>query len=230
MLTTTQHPSKPTLIGFGGPKEHGKDTLAEMMAVHIGGTVMGMSDAITEAVIELNALVPVGSELHIQMQDGGTISGLVTTSRLIALVGVTEAKRVPEVRRLYQVLGTDIVRRHQPGAWVAAARKRIAQLQAEGAPVLITGIRFPIELAMVRELGGAALWVERPGHPTSGGADHISEHALTAADFDHTVMNDGSLDALRSKSARLADSFSTKNSPYPLVPLAPGARAARAGS
>ncbi|MBC9927284.1 hypothetical protein [Leucobacter sp. cx-169] len=195
----------PRLIGLGGPKEHGKDALANFIAEQLGSdaVVIGMSDPLLEALLKIDPLVLVKNEDLVTLPDGSLLSGLMLVSRVVQLAGYVEAKRVPKVRAMLQALGTDVVRQLCEDAWVNEVSRRIRTHQQAGSTVLVTGVRFPNELSMVATLGGETVWVQRPGHPVAAGSDHVSEHALTAGDFDAVVLNDGTLADLEVKSALL---------------------------
>src|SRR5690606_4847856 len=118
-------------------------------------------------------------------------------SDLIRAVGYVEAKAVPEVRRLLQSLGTEAGRNMVgENVWVNIMARKIDDHRGAGHPVVVTGIRFPNEVQMIEELGGQAVWIERPGTqaPTESAAAHASENAVSAADFHSTLLNDSTLE------------------------------------
>ncbi|MHA3724192.1 deoxynucleotide monophosphate kinase family protein [Leucobacter sp. HY1910] len=195
------------LVGIGGQKEHGKDAFARELAA-LGGRwrVLGMSDPLLDAFLLMNPWVMVDPYLGLTSQrNGDPVHGAWQAKTLVEAVGFTAAKRVPEVRRMLQVLGTDIVRKANQDAWVDATRRSITAAFRQGESVIVTGIRFPNELNLITAMGGRTVWVERPGHPAAPGAAHVSEHALTMDDFDRLVINDGTLDDLRQQAAFLLD-------------------------
>lgn len=174
-------PVLPDLIGLGGLLRSGKDTFADYLVEGHGYVKLNMSEPLHEAMMTLDPIVNEGYD-HI------------TYSELIGRVGYTEAKKNPEVRRLLQVLGTEIGRKmFGENVWVDLAGKRIDELRAEGKPVVITGLRYPNEIEMIRSRKGRAAWVDRGGKPTS---DHPSENSVKAADFDFAIDNTGSLNDL----------------------------------
>lgn len=191
------------LVGLGGPKAHGKDTLAGFLGNTPESVVFGMSDRLLEAYLQLNPLVVVQPEYAIHDRAGGLVQGLIRAQDLVAQVGFTEAKRVPEVRESLVILGTHIVRDVAPNAWVDDMRGRVAAALRDGKRVFVTGVRFPNELQLIRDLGGSAVWVERPGHPVSTNLADPSEHSLTAADFDLVVLNSGTVLDLEVKAHQL---------------------------
>ncbi|TDP92377.1 hypothetical protein EDF62_1584 [Leucobacter luti] len=212
--THTVHPTQ--LIGIGGRKRHGKDAFASLIGEQDPDAwiVTGMSVALFEAALVCDPLIPLArphrrrwrrrlsetSPAILYLRERLRIERFkhVRLSHLVMAVGETAAKEVPEVRQFLQRLGTDVGRDMiDQDVWVRAAGRKIEQLRAQGKNVVITGIRYPNELAMVQRLGGTTFWVERPGMPVDASDSHVSEHALSLRDFDHAIMNIGTLDDLR---------------------------------
>lgn len=179
--------TEPVLIGLGGYAGAGKDAFAEFLRDDHGVTLMGMSEPLLDALVLLNPWIPgVSFPERDKMRFVDHLDA----------VGYTEAKKHPEVRRLLQVLGTEIGRDMiGQDTWTNVARKKILAEFAHGRSVALTGIRFPDELAMVHELSGASVWIRRPGvEPALG---HVSDRTLSPHDFDIVVDNSGTLDVLR---------------------------------
>jgi len=91
-------------------------------------------------------------------------------------------------RRLLQSLGVAVRDHLSPDAWVQAAEDDIERIQG---PVVITDVRFPNEVQMIRRRGGKMVRIMRPG--TGAVNEHISEHAIDDDDCDLVLANDGSL-------------------------------------
>lgn len=177
---THSHQTFPALIGIGGHYRSGKDTFAELLQEHLRPlTITGFSAPLREAVSRLNPYVEPG----------------VRYLDLEAERGFIGAKAHPEVRRLYQALGTDVGRNIiGEDCWVDIAQSRIAALRGTGVNVAITGVRFPNELGMVKRLGGVTVWIERKVERNLSG--HASELSLTSGAFDVVIGNDGTLEDL----------------------------------
>lgn len=92
-------------------------------------------------------------------------------------------------RKLLQDLGLSVRTRLQEEAWVRVAEERIEK--AHG-PTVLTDVRFPNEMALVRRRGGTLIWIERTGIGPANA--HISEHAVSATDCDYVFYNDSDLD------------------------------------
>ena len=152
---------RPLLIGLGGHKEAGKDRLADHLTVVYGFEKLGMSDPLAQALYTENPWIPTGA---VETQEDGTVVGRFIRYRdIIDYEGYTVAKKNLEVRRLLQVLGTEVGRDQlDPDLWTRVAARKIEELRGGGYPVALTGIRFSNERDMIRAAGGILVWVNRP--------------------------------------------------------------------
>ena len=175
------------LLGLGGLPESGKDVIADHLVEAHGFVKIGMSDVLNEALIKLDPRVE------------GEHGVAYRYSTLIDYYGYTEAKaKFPEVRRLLRVLGTEVGRDLLgEDTWVKAVDAKIYRIGVAGnRNVVVTGIRYPNELRMIKQYGaGVAWWIDRPNHNTR--SEHTSDNALAETDFDRTIINNGTLDGLR---------------------------------
>lgn len=111
-------------------------------------------------------------------------------------------------RKFLQDLGVGI-RDHLNGeAWVLAAEESIEEIQR---PIVISDVRFQNEVFMIKRRGGIVVRVERPNTGAVNG--HVSEHAVTAADCDAILHNNGTLDDLPIEVAMLLDQFKLNSAP-----------------
>ncbi|KZE41367.1 deoxynucleotide monophosphate kinase family protein [Microbacterium sp. T32] len=198
-----------TVIGLGGKLRAGKDAVADRLVERHGYVKIGMSDALHEAMLALDPIINAASA------DYPDRILLVRYSDAIEDLGYTEAKKIPEVRRLLQQLGTEVGRKMiGEDTWTNIVRRRIDELEEKGIPVVLTGLRFPNEIAVIDErygLGAITIWVERPGieAPTTGTAAHASENSVTVEDFDFVLENDSTLDQLYAKVDTIAAEVNT---------------------
>lgn len=165
-------PPRGTLIGLGGKLRAGKDVIGDYLEEKHDFVKLGMSDALNEALLKLNPHVRLEDTLKlIKITPDNDVTGphFVEAGRFVPYrflhdaVGYVEAKKNPEVRRLLQVLGTEVGRDMiDPDVWVRMAEKKIREHWANGKSVVITAMRFPNEIAMLKRLGGLSVWVERP--------------------------------------------------------------------
>lgn len=95
-------------------------------------------------------------------------------------------------RKLLQDLGVGVRDHLNPDAWVLAGEESIEGAQG---PCVVTDVRFPNELTMIRRRGGQIVRIERPGHGAVN--DHVSEHLVSPEDCDAVLLNDGSLEDLQ---------------------------------
>lgn len=189
------------VIGVGGKLRAGKDALSDFLVGGYGFAKLGMSDALNEAMLVLNPLIPINASAS----SLGLHGEFIRYTDLIYEVGYVEAKKNPEVRRLLQQLGTDVGRNMiGENVWVNITARKIDDHLYADRPVVLTGVRFLNELAMIRQFAGECWWVERPG---KGGAlehsTHASENGVTGDLFDRVIHNDGSLEDLYAKVASL---------------------------
>jgi len=188
------------IVGIGGLYGAGKDAVSDYLVDNYDWVKFGMSDALNDALLKLNPLVPVKQddpEPDAIWAVQNRITAHVRYDELYASVGYVEAKKNPEVRRLLQVLGTEVGRNMIDDAvWVNIAKRRVLDA-SRNRDVILTGIRYPNEQDMIRSIGGDLWWVDRPGFArAAGGTQHSSETTLSSAGFDQTIRNDGTLNDL----------------------------------
>lgn len=208
------------LLGLGGKARAGKDTVANYLQLNYGFRVFGMSDALNDALEKLDPLIE--AKTPITLPDGAALTQRTMRYRtLVDLVGRDRAKNIPEVRRLLQTLGTDVVRKMvDEEAWTRLARERIEHLANTGYDrVAVTGIRFENELEMIHafenQIGNetaTSLFIDRDAPDvtramTQATSSHVSEHALLAGDFAGRIKNDADLGSLYAKVDALMTSF-----------------------
>lgn len=208
------------LIGLGGKLRAGKDALGDYLEESRNFVKLGMSDALNEALLKLNPVITVqlahteaekraiAQELRGEYRSEDTYFTYVRYQELHDDVGYVEAKKNPEVRRLLQVLGTEVGRDMiDSEVWVKIAEKKILEHWEAGRDVVITAIRFPNELEMVHRLGGINIWIERPNDERWVGTEatpghsmqivgHASENSVQPSEFDYFILNDSTLDDL----------------------------------
>ena len=143
-------------------------------------------------------------------------------------MGYTDAKKHRDAREYLQGLGTEVGRNMiGESTWTDIALEKIRTARAAGHPVVITGIRYPNELELIRSLGGLNVWIDRPQqaperHPLTDAIDealgikdstetHSSETTLSVEDFDAVVENHGSLGDLRETAQRFALELAEEN-------------------
>lgn len=113
--------------------------------------------------------------------------------------GIKKSPYADEMRRLWQVLGTDCIRAVDEGFWVRAA---LAQLTDPDGRYVFDDVRFPNEAEAitgqrwVNDRPGGYLWrVVRPDHD-GGAGNHVSEQHADTMDVDREVLNTQSIGTL----------------------------------
>jgi hypothetical protein len=174
-------------VGITGYATAGKDEIADVLVEEYGFVKIGMSDALNNYLRILNPVVAADAPSLLRYSDA------------IATHGYVEAKaRYPEVRRLLQVMGTEIGRAIDSDMWV----KELNKLASNHQRVVTTGIRFPNEYTDLTCL----IAVERPGVGPLN--DHPSENIDDIIDqADYFFNNDGTVDLLRENVRSLAPSI-----------------------
>ncbi len=214
---------RPMLIGMGGRLRAGKDTFADFLVADYGFQKLGMSDPLAHALYTLNPYIDLthpGYEAWAAEAGWAETRTMVTRYRdLNDIVGYAQAKKIPEVRRLLQVLGTEVGRMQlDENIWTRAVERSIEEIRAAEIPVILTGIRYENERDLIDRLGGILIWIEREGAAGTASAVvraiddaldpqlaayHSSEVTLTREHFHIVVHNDGTLEDLHQRAHSL---------------------------
>lgn len=185
----------PLTIGVTGKKRHGKDTVGDWLVKNRGYTRMALADELKAMVLDLDPLVDIPDENAI-----GTDLDPSTVYRLSVLVerfGMDAVKNIPEVRRLLQVFGTEVIRARDENWWVNTLDWNIEAARAASPfefRVVIPDIRYDNEARWVRAKGGLVIHVHRPG--VDDGDTHASEAGVSDDLIDLSVSNDGEVEEL----------------------------------
>lgn len=163
-----------TIIGLAGRKQSGKTSAA--MHLEKSGFV------------RLSFAYPMRRMLSILLYDFGysqdDIELMLTKGKEVPLLPFEQSPR-----HLLQTLGTEWGRNCiHPDLWVLVAKQKI--LSAEADYIVLDDVRFENEAAMIRELGGLIIHIDRGGLMTDS---HASEHGIDDHEADAFVDNDHSL-------------------------------------
>jgi len=124
----------------------------------------------------------------------------------VSLHGTQEEKEAPvssmggiSGRQFMQRIGTDMFRTHFDhifpelrgpyNIWANMMKRRITNDMCHKRLVVISDVRFPDEVQMIRDMGGYVYYVTRTCAHASPGA-HVSETSLRNEDCDGTIEND----------------------------------------
>jgi len=165
------------IIGLSGYARTGKDTVAEILVSKYGYRRIAFADKIKEALITLNPIVVPEIGLHL--------------AEYVNDFSWEVAKNTPEVRRLLQVMGTEVGRNLlSQDIWIEAALENVRA----GEKIVLTDVRFPDEADAVKWLFGEVWRIERNGVKATN--FHKSESALDEWIFDRIIDNSGTLEDL----------------------------------
>ena len=160
-------------IALCGKARAGKDLAGRHLVERHGYTRVAFADGVRDVALAIDPMIEWPRRL----------------SSIVRRRGWDGAKRIPEVRRLLQVVGTEAGRNvFGPDVWVDLAMRRAADVDG---PVVFTDCRFPNEAEAVARLGGIVVRIERDGAGLDIGAEHASETALDGYRVDHVVQNNG---------------------------------------
>lgn len=172
-------------IGIIGRARVGKDTAGAWLIKNRGYKRVAVADPLKEAALRVDPIVvPPESDYGIP---GDTLA------EVVGWRGWEYAKdRLPETRRFLQELGAAI-RTIDEDFWLRAAMKKVVDANGAGRPAVVTDVRYPNEAASLRRAGFVLVYIERPSVPQ---LVHESEGALTGADADYHLVNDGDVTGL----------------------------------
>lgn len=170
------------LIGLCGPAGSGKDEAAKALTA-CGWERVSFADPLRKMCLAIDPLIE-------PWNDRGRLSDMVRE------FGWDKAKQHPEVRRTLQRVGTEAVREVLGSeTWVDLAARTIKASLAPG--VIITDVRFPNEVAMLRSFAARIFRVRKPGvGPVNG---HVSDAMFDQIAVDGFIENDGSIADLHAK-------------------------------
>lgn len=163
------------IIGLSGYARSGKDTVAELLCLNYEYRRVAFADPIREAILVLNP----------------KLDSITHVSHRVEDYGWEVTKQDPEVRRLLQVMGTEVGRKmFGNDVWINKALSGLSQEDR----VVISDVRFPNEAEAIKKLGGMVWRINRSNASAVNG--HPSEHAMDTYMFDHVIYNHNSLDDL----------------------------------
>lgn len=179
------------IVGLTGKAGCGKDTVGQML-VDAGFQRYGFADELKQAVLDLDPIV--GSYIVKPfMQEHQRLSEVVDA------YGMDWAKReLPEVRRLLQVFGTEVIRKRDPDFWINAVQQKILDTKPLPRKIVITDVRFDDEAKWIRQSSWTNRVVEivRPDADAGANAGHSSEAGVDRALITDHLHNTGTLEDL----------------------------------
>jgi hypothetical protein len=192
--------SEGVLIGLCGYACVGKDTAAQVLLEEMGFQRIAFADPIKKALMALDPFLP-----------GNDEGQFLRLSDFCRDRPWSEVKDYPEVRRLMQVLGTEVGRNLvDPDLWVKLARRKLESTLSVG-DVVVTDVRFPNEARLIRGYGGFLVRIERPGYGPVN--EHVSDRASEHWAYDRRIDNDAEIPSLQSKMLQLVTELRVQEVP-----------------
>ena len=171
------------IIAFTGRKGCGKDTAAKLFAEH--------------GFINLKFADPLKSMLTAYLRGQGLDSE--TVYRMIEgdLKEITTPffnGKTP--RYAMQTLGTEWGREIiGTNFWADSMEHRlVASARTNVVGVVVTDLRFPNELEVIRRRGGRSVRIVRPNYKNNEFSSHVSETEIDNLIVDHEIRNDGTVE------------------------------------
>lgn len=182
------------IIGLTGKAGSGKDSVADVLIGTFGFTRESFASDLKQAVLDLDPYV---------RMDG---TRMVRLSEIVDAYGMDDAKRrFPEVRRLLQVFGTEVIRNRDEDFWINSLQNRV--LHRTSRHIVITDVRFDNEAQWIHQSHGRVYEILRPGYQDGViNAGHASESGLDPSLVDDQILNDGTLEDLQLMVAGLVSS------------------------
>lgn len=189
--------SDTLIIGIGHVKRTGKDTAAAVLQEEFGFVRYAFAGPLLELAMEADPLVTSATRtVNTQVGHGRfahTVRGL----------GYEAAKNTyPEVRSFLQKLGVGARKVFGENFWVDQLMGQISRRPVNR--VVVPDVRFINEAEAIKAAGGVVVRVDRPGFTASG---HVSETELLGYEFDHVLVNDGTLEQFKDLVRRFATGF-----------------------
>jgi len=186
----------------GGYAHSGKDAFVDGLENCGDYCRTFMSKPLMNALLTLDPVIEVENPYNMQLF---AREPNVRYSALHALLGYTESKDEPEVRRLLQVLGTEIGRNmFGDDVWVNMIFEEL--FEADKPYGAVTGVRFANEMSTLKSnFETTSVWIHRPGIVPIN--SHSSDNSLGPDDFDIIIENTGTLADLVSASKTFHDTY-----------------------
>lgn len=183
------------IIGLTGYIGSGKDTTGAALVKNHGFTRVSFADKVREVALAVDPIVAVQDNATARRIEPATSAGYPAgiyfrLSTVVGKLGWDEAKKIPDVRRMLQRLGTEGGRNILgENVWVEAAFR-----SAPKGDIAVTDVRFPNEASAIWERDGVLWRIERVAAPRS--SNHPSETQIDNIVPDLTLSNNGTIEDL----------------------------------
>ena len=124
-------------------------------------------------------------------------------------------------RQVFQYMGTDIMRNQMTGLspefedkfWLKCLENKIKKILSEypNDCIVISDVRFPNEVEMIKKLGGTVIRVKRPNIENNNTfSAHASENMIDELSVDYELINDTTREELYDKTKHIIDSLDSQ--------------------
>lgn len=183
------------IIGFAGRKRSGKSELATFLHEQFGAVIITIASYLKQMCCEL--LECSYSELSLMKDNGTTFSKTVTKKWVDIINNKTNIDKeiiineiggitFTNVRQMLQVIGTNLIRQHNPNWHIEQMLKEINSFD-NNTLIAIDDVRFPNEKEAIEQLGGEVIFIIRT-HDCLNVSNHISERSLTWRNFEENCV------------------------------------------
>jgi hypothetical protein len=182
------------LIGIAGKAGAGKDTVGEMISKLVPWSqIYHFADPVKAFAAAIDPIIEVGKN-----PDGSV--HLCRYNDIVAKYGEPAAKLMPEVRRLYQRIGTEAGRKIiGEQVWIDLMRDWYYSLEPFAVGI-VPDVRFLNEADAIHLEDGVLITVTRPDPYDLGeNLRHASETEALRLDSDYTICNHSDMEALAKK-------------------------------
>lgn len=168
------------IIGLSGYAQVGKDTVAQMLVEDYGFTRIGFADIIKKAAYVLDPII--------------TLDGM-RLAHAVDKYGWEGCKTVPEVRRLLQVMGSEVGRDLiDPQIWIELTLHAVHPDDK----IVVSDVRFRNEAEEIKWKRGQVWRISRIDKDAPVNI-HRSETDMDSWDFDQYISNNGTIEDLKAE-------------------------------
>lgn len=185
---------KKKLLLLTGRARHGKDSLAQVIRDEFGYFPIALGDAVKQFALAVDPIVEVPGPVNFVGAPLG--AKYLRLKTIIDQIGWEDGKKIPEVRRLLQAIGTEGARNIIDDEIWLKLGEVISNRHEKS---VFTDIRFPNEVYFLKCRGCIAIRVTRPNFDSGVDITHGSEKYIPQLDVDYDIVNDQGLPELRAK-------------------------------
>lgn len=178
----------PKIVAFSGFATSGKDTAAQVLIKEYGYTRLSFADKIRESLLILNPIVQTDNRGHV-----------FRLREVVEEEGWDEAKKTLEIRRLLQVMGTEVGRdTYDQDFWADLVSSQIYEnlYKPDCKGYVITDVRYENEVSVIASFRPYSFLIKILRPDTGPVNSHSSDKGLPNHLFDTVIMNDGTIPEL----------------------------------